>query len=302
MKLRIGARGSALSVAQTEIVAGLLRRAGIEVEVLTFRTTGDQLSHLGAEISGKGIFTKEIDEALLDGRVDVGVHSLKDLPSKVPEGIVLAAVPPREDPSDVSISRGSVPLSALAAGARIGTASPRRKAQLLAWRPDLEVIEARGNVDTRIRRLHEGRWNAIVLARAGLARLSRLNEITETLSFDRMLPAVGQGALAVMAREGDREAAKLLADLNHELSHREVIAERTLLRYLEAGCRAPLAGLARYKDGALTLRARVFSPDGRRLLEEEGRGPAADPEALGKRVAEKLLERGAADLIAEARA
>lgn len=301
MKLRIGARGSALSLAQTEIVAGALRRAGLEVEVVTFRTTGDQLSRLGAEISRKGVFTKEIDEALLEGRVDLGVHSLKDLPSEIREGIVLAAVPPREDPSDVLISRDSVPLSALPAGARIGTGSPRRKAQLLAMRPDFEVIEARGNVDTRIRRLRESRWDAIVLARAGLARLGRLDEVTEVLGPDSMLPAIGQGALALIAREGDSAIADLLVSLDDEASHREALAERTLLRYLEAGCRAPLAGLARHRDGALSLRARVFSPDGRRVLEEEETGPAKNPEALGRRVAEKLLERGAADLIAEAR-
>lgn len=301
MKLRFGARGSALSVAQTELVARSL--AGVvEVEVLTFRTTGDRLSQANAEISGKGIFTKEIDEALLEGRVDVGVHSLKDLPSEIPAGLVLAAVPAREDPSDVLISHPSAPLAHLPTGARIGTGSPRRKAQLLALRPDLAVIDARGNVDTRIRRLREGKWDAIVLARAGLARLGRLEDVSEVFGPDRMLPAIGQGALALIAREEDSETRRALAFLDDEECHRQVLAERTLLTHLEAGCRAPLAGLARSApQGSLTLAAGVFSPDGRRLLREEATGPATDPQSLGRRVAEALLARGAADLIREAR-
>jgi len=301
VKLRLGARGSALSLAQTGEVARAF--AGrFDVEVLAIQTTGDRLSRLNAEISRKGVFTKEIDEALLDGRVDVGVHSLKDLPSQIPPGLVLAAVPAREDPSDALISHPSRPLSDLPRGARIGTGSPRRKAQLLALRPDLEVVDARGNVDTRLRRLREGKWNAIVLARAGLARLGRLEDIAEVFGPDRMLPAIGQGALALIAREGDSAVREALALLDDERSHREALAERALLRYLEAGCRAPLAGLARAVGGALSLSAGVFSPDGRRLLREDGSGPADLPEAVGRRVAEALLTRGAAKLIAEARA
>lgn len=299
--MKLGARGSALSLAQTEWVARSL--AGVVgVEVLTFRTTGDRLSQANAEISGKGIFTKEIDEALLEGRVDVGVHSMKDLPSEIPAGLVLAAVPAREDPSDVLISHSSAPLAHLPTGARIGTGSPRRKAQLLALRPDLTVLDARGNVDTRIRRLREGRWDAIVLARAGLARLGRLEDVSEAFGYDRMLPAIGQGALALIAREEDSETRRALAFLDDEECHRQVLAERTLLTHLEAGCRAPLAGLAQKSaQGMLTLEAGVFSPDGRKLLREEATGPAADPSGLGRRVAEALLARGAADLIREAR-
>jgi hydroxymethylbilane synthase len=168
MTLRLAARGSALSLVQVELVARML--APLSTSIETFRTTGDRLSHLGAEIVGKGVFTREIDEALLDGRADVGVHSLKDLPSEIPSGLVLAAVPLREDPSDVLLSRPRVPFSRLPSGARVGTGSPRRRAQLLAARPDLCVVDARGNVDTRIRRLEEGKWDAIVLARAVLAR------------------------------------------------------------------------------------------------------------------------------------
>lgn len=300
MRLRIGARGSALSLAQTELVASALRERA-DVEVITIRTTGDQLSRLDGEMTGKDLFTREIDEALLDGRIDLGVHSLKDLPSRLPDGLVLAAVPPREDPSDALVSRDGLTLAALPRGVRIGTSSPRRRAQVLVARPDAEVVEARGNVDTRIRRLHEGRWDAIVLARAGLARLGRLVEITEVLPVAVMIPAIGQGALAVVAREEDRAVREELSHLDDVPSHREALAERALLDLLEAGCRAPVAGLASARGPRLRLTGAVFAPDGSRTLSEEGEGPADDPERLGREVARRLLDRGAGDLMALAR-
>lgn len=300
MKLRIGARGSALSLAQTEIVAAALRD-GVEVEVITFRTTGDRLSGLGAVMTGKDLFTREIDEALLDGRVDVGVHSLKDLPSRLPGGLALAAIPPREDPSDVLVSREGDSFVSLPAGARVGTSSPRRRAQILSARPDLDVIDARGNVDTRIRRLREGRWDAIVLARAGLARLGRLADVTEVLPSTWMLPAIGQGALAVVTREDDGPVRDLVAGIDHRPSHREALAERALLDFLEAGCRAPVAGLARPDRDRLRLHAAVFSPDGSRSLREEAEGSPEAAEELGREVARRLLARGAGELIAFAR-
>ncbi|MGH9316318.1 MAG: hydroxymethylbilane synthase [Thermoanaerobaculia bacterium] len=301
MKIRLACRASALSRAQVEIVARALSKQA-QVEVATYQTTGDRLSHLDAAIRGKGIFTREIDEALLTGRADVGVHSLKDLPSEMPEGLVLAAVPVREDPSDALVSRPHRTFADLPEGSRIGTGSPRRRAQLLAARPDLEIAEARGNVDTRIRRLAEGRWDAIVLARAGLARLGRLEEVSEVFSSEILLPAVGQGALALVIRHGDESTEEILAGLDDPASHRAALAERTLLRCLQAGCRAPLAGLATEKDGRLKLSAGVFSLGGDRVLREEGSGPAEEPEALGRAVAERLLARGAAELIGQARA
>jgi hydroxymethylbilane synthase len=252
-------------------------------------------------MTGKDLFTREIDEALLEGRVDIGVHSLKDLPSVLSDGLVLAAVPPREDPSDVLISRDSRSLESLPRGARVGTSSPRRRAQILTARPDAEVIEARGNVDTRIRRLREGRWNAIVLARAGLARLQRLDEITEVLSPSVMLPAIGQGALAIVARRDDAAVRDLVARLDDPPSHRAVDAERALLALLEAGCRAPVAGLARTEGSRLALTGAVFAPDGSRTLREESESAADDPEALGAEVARRLIARGAAELIVLAR-
>lgn len=300
MKLRLGARGSALSLAQAGLVArGLAPWA--EVEIVTVKTTGDRKSASGAAISWKGEFTKELDDALLARRVEFAVHSLKDVPATLPEGLALSAVPLREDPSDVLVAHPPRPFSDLPQGARVGTSSPRRKAQLLAARPDLLVLEARGNVETRIERLREGRFDAIVLARAGLARLGRLEEISDVFSPDVLLPAVGQGALALVSREEDGEVRALLARLDDADSHASVLAERSLLAALEVGCRAPVAGRASVMSGELRLQAGVFSGDGSRVLREEGSGPAAECIALGRAVAEKLLARGAAELIGEGR-
>lgn len=300
MAIRIGARGSALSLAQTELVARALRE-GAEVEVVPIRTTGDRLSRLEAAMTGKDLFTREIDEALLAGQIDLGVHSLKDLPSRLPDRLTLAAVPRREDPSDVLVSRGRKTLDSLPPRARVGTSSARRRAQVLAVRPDAEVLEARGNIDTRIRRLDEDRWDAIVLARAGLARLGRLDEVAEVLAFSTMLPAIGQGALAIVTRNDDPAVQDRISRLDDPVSHREILAERALLDLLDAGCRAPVAGLARVEGDRIRLAGAVFAPDGSRTLREEAEGSAADPESLGREVAERLLARGAASLIALAR-
>ncbi|HEY3171615.1 MAG TPA: hydroxymethylbilane synthase [Thermoanaerobaculia bacterium] len=301
MKIRLGGRGSRLSLAQLEIVARALSPRS-EVEIVTFTTTGDRLSRVNSAMTGKDLFTREIDEALLDGRIDLGIHSAKDLPSRLSEGLELAAVLPREDPSDVVVTRDGGTLRVLPAGSRVGTSSPRRRAQILSARPDLEVAEARGNVDTRIRRLREGRWDAIVLARAGLMRLGRLDDASEVLPASWMLPAIGQGALAVVARTDEGSLRELVAGIDHPPSHREVRAERAVLDLLEAGCRAPVAGLARTEGGRMLLEAAVFSPDGSRTLREEAEGIAERPEDLGREVARRLLARGAAELIAIARA
>lgn len=300
MSVRLAARGSALSTVQVEWVAKALGPR-VETEIGTYKTTGDRLSHLDQAITGKGVFTKEIDEALLDGRADVGVHSLKDLPSELPPGLVLAAVPLRQDPSDVLVSRPRIRFAELPIGARVGTGSPRRRAQLLAARPDLSVLEARGNVDTRIRRLEEGRWDAIVLARAGLARLARLEEVCDVFPQDVLLPAIGQGALALVTREGDADAARALAPLDHAPSHREVLAERRLLKRLHAGCQAPLAGRAIFSEGRMRVLAGVFSLDGTDAIREEAEGPADQAIALADRVADALLARGAERILEGAR-
>ena len=299
MRLRLGARGSPLSLAQAKLVTEAFGGVA-EVELVVVKTTGDRLSAAGSPIEWKGDFTRELDEALLDERIDFAVHSLKDVPTDVPEGLVLAAVPPREDPRDVLVTRPRRLFEELARGARVGTASPRRRAQLLAVRPDLVILEARGNVDTRLSLLAEGRFDAIVLARAGLARLKRLEEISEILPDSVVLPAIGQGSLAIYARRGDEAVLSLLESLDHAPSRREAEAERSLLATLEAGCKAPVAGLARVRDGAVAITAAVFSPDGRQSLREHFSGPAREAVSVGQTAGERLLSRGAAALIGRA--
>ena len=298
MRLRLGARGSALSLAQAALVREALG-GGAAVEIVTIRTTGDRLSADGAPIGWKGDFTKELDEALLDGRIDLAVHSLKDVPSAIPEGLAIAAVPPREDPRDALLSHPRRAFADLPRGARVGTSSPRRQAQLRSARPDLEILEARGNVDTRIRRMQEGRFDALVLARAGLARLGRLDDIAEVFSESLLLPAVGQGALAIVTRAGSEHARTVALRLDHAPSHGAILAERAFLAALEAGCRAPVAGQARVEGESLSLAGAVFSLDGRRTLRGERSGPAREAASLGRALGEDLLARGAAALMAE---
>jgi hydroxymethylbilane synthase len=289
---------------QADHVGAALRTAhpGLVVEQQIIVTTGDRTTQGPLwQAGGKGVWVKEIEAALLDGTIDLAVHSLKDVPAEVAPGLILACIPARADVRDAVVSRNHVPLALLPAKARVGTSSARRRAQVLAARPDAEVLEARGNIDTRIRRLDEERWDAIVLARAGLARLGRLDEVAEVLPFSTMLPAIGQGALAIVAREDDSAVRDRVSRLDDLVSHREVRAERALLDLLEAGCRAPVAGLARVEGDRLRLAGAVFAPDGSRTLREEAEGPAEDPEKLGREVAERLLARGAASLIALAR-
>jgi hydroxymethylbilane synthase len=296
-RLKLGARGSALSLAQATFVQRELGGEGT-IELVTVRTTGDRLSAENKPIGWKGDFTKELDEALLDGRIDFAVHSLKDVPSELPQGLVLAAVPPREDPRDVLISRPRRTFAELPRGARVGTSSPRRGAQVRAARPDLEILEARGNVDTRIRRLAEGRFDAIVLARAGLARLGRLEEIVEVFDESVLLPAVAQGAIGIVARGDDAATGAVVRRLDHPGSHAEVLAERAFLGTLQAGCRAPVAGRARGNGGTLSLSGAVFSSDGKRILRGSRQGTTAEAESVGRSLALELLQRGASALIA----
>jgi hydroxymethylbilane synthase len=297
MRLRLGARGSALSLAQAALVT---RALGGEdaVDLVVVRTTGDRRSAAGAPISWKGDFTRELDEALLAGRIDLAVHSLKDVPSALPSGLVLAAVPEREDPRDVLVAEPRRTFAELPHGARVGTSSPRRKAQLQRARADLEILEARGNVDTRIRRLREGRFDALVLARAGLARLGRADEIAEVFDESVLLPAVGQGALAIVTRLD--HVPETVRGLDHPASHAEVLAERGFLSALEAGCRAPVAARARASGSRLDFEGAVFSADGATALRASGSGSAADADAVGRRAAEELLARGAAGLVGAA--
>jgi hydroxymethylbilane synthase len=311
--LRLGTRGSKLARWQAEWVADRLQRNGCAVELVEIATRGDmERVQSIEEIGTRGVFTKEIQRALLAGDVDLAVHSLKDLPTELVDGLVLAAVPPRENPSDVLICRhdlaaaepsvASTPYSALPRNARVGTGSLRRQAQIRHLRPDLQVADVRGNVDTRLRKLDEGQFDAIILAEAGLRRLGLADRITQVLPFDVMLPAVGQGALGIECRTDDAETRAILANLDDRATHSAVTAERSLLEHLRGGCMAPIGALARIEAGKLHLSAVVLSADGARRLAAADESDSLDnAHALGRRVADALLAKGAAKLIAESR-
>lgn len=294
MKLRFGTRGSRLAVAQTAAVADALRARGLEIEVLTIRTSGDRLADVAlADFGGKALFVKEIEEALLDGRVDAGVHSLKDMPALLPEGLCLAAFPRREDPRDVLLTRAGGGLDDLPRGARVATSSLRRRALLLSRRPDLGVEPIRGNVDTRLRKLDEGLYDAMIMARAGLDRLGLKPEHCHVLSVQELLPAVGQGILGVEVRVADQSVADALHHLDDAAARAEALAERAFLRRLGAGCHTPVAGLARLTGASVEMDGLVSSLDGRTVIRGRRDGPASRAEAVGESLAEDLLSRGA---------
>jgi hydroxymethylbilane synthase len=298
-RARLGTRGSALARAQAEMVRRDLeaRHPGLAIDVELIRTTGDRLQRGPlAPAGGKGLFVKEIEDALLAGGIDFAVHSMKDMPAVQRAGLVLAATPRRADPRDVLVSRAP-DLAALPRGARVGTASVRRRAQLRAARPDLDVVVLRGNVDTRLRRWRDGDFDAIVLAAAGLARLGIDEPAARPLSPDVLLPAVGQGALALECRAGDAETLALLAVLDDPDSARAVAAERGFLRAIGGDCNTPLAAYAIVEGDRLRLRAQVSDLDGERRLDDAAEGAAGDAEAIGRALAERLLARGAGALL-----
>jgi hydroxymethylbilane synthase len=295
VKLKLGSRGSALALRQTDLVAQALGRHGVEVEVIQIRTSGDRLAQVAlGEFGGKGLFVKEIEEALLDGRVDVGVHSLKDMPAASPVGLCLAAFPRREDPRDVFITRsgGQTP-DDLQPAAIVGTSSLRRRVLLLARRPDLRVEPIRGNVETRLAKLDSGAYDAIVLAHAGLVRLGLAPAHTCLLPADDFVPAAGQGIIGLQAREHDCPTLEALALLDDARTRREAEAERAFLHRLGAGCHTPVAGHARLDGDALSLTGLVASLDATDVLRSSISGPASAPVALGEKVADELLARGA---------
>lgn len=302
--LRLGTRRSALATTQSTWVADQLRAAGHEVELVEITTHGDVSGALLTAIGGTGVFAAEIRKALMDGRIDVAVHSLKDLPTAPEPGLVIAAVPEREDPRDVLVARDGLTLGELPAGSVVGTGSPRRAAQLAALGLGLQVRPIRGNVGTRLRLVESGEVDAVVLARAGLARLGRLELATEVLDPIQVLPAPGQGALAVECRADRADVLAAVHVLDDPDTRARVLAERSLLATLEAGCTAPIGALAEVVDGEdgleLSLRAFAGSEDGTLELRRSLVGPYDDPEALGARLAQILLEDGAADLDASA--
>ncbi len=303
MRLRVGTRGSALALCQARQIAAELARRGAVVEIVPIRTTGDTLTGSLVAAGGKGLFVKEIEAALLDGSVDVAVHSLKDVPALIARGLALVATPPREDPRDVMVSRaGGVGLDGLAAGARVGTSSLRRRAQLLARRADVTPVAIRGNVDTRLRKLADGEVDAVLLAAAGLRRLGLAPAGMVTLAPEEFVPAVGQGALALEARADDAAACAALRALDHAPSAAAVAAERAFLVTIGGDCQTPLAAHARVTATGISLRALVSEVDGSGALEDTIAGAVGDAAVLGARLATTLLARGAAEIIARARA
>lgn len=299
-RVRLGTRSSPLARWQAEWVAARLTALGVIVEMIHITTQGDVKTGPLGQIGGQGLFTKEIQRALLDNEIDLAVHSLKDLPTADVPGLSIAAVPKRESVNDVLVGPFRA-LDELPEGARIGTGSLRRRAQLLHQRPDLHLLEIRGNVDTRLRKLDAGEYDAIVLAQAGLSRLGLADRITYIIPQQMMLPAVGQGALGLETRADDAATKEILQPLNDPSTLAAVTAERTLLQTLRAGCLAPVGAWARMEDQQLRLEAVVLHPDGTARLAAEETAAAANAIALGQQVADELLQKGAAELIAAAR-
>jgi hydroxymethylbilane synthase len=297
--LRIGSRGSKLALWQANHIRERLEReCRMTAEVVVIKTSGDrsQAAPLG-EIGGKGVFVKEIEDALLAGKVELAVHSSKDLPTETPAGLCFPAICARDDVRDALISKSGAKLADLPRGARIGTGSLRRQAQLRHARPDLQFVDMRGNVDTRLAKLDRGDYDAIVLAKAGLDRLGWTSRITEVLSAEISLPAVGQGALAIEARESEREIVDLLAKLDHAETRAAVFAERALLREVQGGCQIPLGACARIENGALVLDACIASLDGAKYIHKRVSGDAGDPDSLGIRAGQELLAAGGAEIL-----
>ncbi|MGH9686105.1 MAG: hydroxymethylbilane synthase [Candidatus Acidiferrales bacterium] len=306
-RLRIGTRGSALALWQANFIADRIREsAGVEIDFVRVRTSGDHmqtasvakpLAEYSAENVAKGIFIKELEDALLAGSVDLAVHSMKDVPTETPAGLAFPAITQREDPRDCLISRQGRTLKTLPFGARVGTSSLRRQAQLRHHRPDLEVADLRGNVDTRINKLGSCEFDAIVLAMAGVNRLGLAGKITQVLDEEIMLPAVGQGALGIETRSGDVETAGFVATLDHAETRACVTAERAVLRKLQGGCQIPLGALAHVRGDILYLEAAVFSPRGSEHVQSSEEGPVTDAALIGERLGASLLEAGADNIL-----
>jgi hydroxymethylbilane synthase len=300
--LVIGTRGSRLALWQAEWTQARLKTLAPDVSVTLRKitTSGDRFVDVPlAMVGGKGLFVKEIEEALLKGEIDLAVHSMKDVPTVLPDDLEILCVPPREDPRDVLISKEALPLRSLPTGACVGTSSLRRQSQLLHYRPDLRVKVLRGNLDTRLRKLRESEFDAIVLAAAGLKRMGWSDQVTEYLPFEVSLPAIGQGALGLEGRRNDPFVRDLLAQLDDAPTRTAVTAERALLERLEGGCQVPIAGHAEIKGGALSLTGLIASVDGRRFLRDSIDGVVSEARTLGTRLAERLLAQGGDTILNE---
>ena len=297
-ELRIGARSSPLSLAQAEEVAAPLRKRfpDLRFEVVTLSTAGDRDRKSSLVSLGRGAFVKEIEVALLEGRIDMAVHSAKDVPSDLPEGLTLAGTVPRRDPRDVLVDRWSLPLDELPPGARLGTSSPRRTAQIKARRPDIEMTPIRGNVGTRLEKARGPDYDGVVLAAAGLARLGRLDEVAEYLPIDVCTPDVGQGTLAIEVREEDRELIEMMERIDDVPTSIALRAERSFLAALRGGCTVPVAAYGRIEDGRLRITSMAAAPDGSRVYRIDRDWPPERPEEAGTRMAEALLDAGAHEI------
>ena len=295
--LVVGSRGSQLALWQAHWVKERLEDLGEECRIEIIRTTGDKITDVAlSKVGTKGLFTKEIEEALLAGSIDLAVHSLKDMPTDLPDGLTLAAIPARDDPRDALVGAR---LSALKPGARIGTSSLRRAAQIRAFRSDLQIENIRGNVDTRLRKLDEGQYDAILLAAAGLRRLDLATRIAELLDPEVMCPAVGQGALAIETRDDNGRAFTVCALLDHPASRIAVTAERALLAALGGGCQVPIGAYAvvEHHAAAVHLRSLIVSPDGSKIVRKAARGPASDAAEIGRALGEELLAEGGRQIL-----
>jgi hydroxymethylbilane synthase len=296
--LRIGSRGSQLALWQAHHIKALLERKGHTVELEIIKTTGDKILDVAlAKVGTKGMFTKEIEEALEAGTVDLAVHSLKDLPTELAGPFEIAAITERVDPRDAFLSVKYHSIEELPIGAKVGTSSLRRQAQLMQIRPDLEILSLRGNVDTRVRKLEEGNYDAIILAAAGLTRLGKTQLVRQIIPTDLMVSAAGQGALGIEIRKGDVKMREILAFLNDPDARAATICERALLNKLGGGCQVPIGAFAEVKDGTIFLTAVCAHPDGSQLLKEKASG--TDPKEVGERAGDILLERGADKILEE---
>jgi hydroxymethylbilane synthase len=300
--LRIATRKSPLAVWQAEHVARKLAELhpGIHIELELMVTRGDKiLDSPLSKVGGKGLFVKELEQGIMDGKADIAVHSMKDVPMELPEGLHLAVIMEREDPRDAFVSNKYTDLEALPKGAHVGTSSLRRSTQLRERFPHLEILDLRGNVNTRLKKLDDGNYDAIILAAAGLKRLGFDERITTVLSPEESLPAMGQGAIGIECRQGDSDIEALIGPLNHTETALCVSAERAMNNRLNGGCQVPIAGYAELHEGLLNLRGLVGSPDGKRVVRVELEASALDAESLGRKAAQNLLEQGAGDILAE---
>nr|CRH06777.1 Porphobilinogen deaminase [Candidatus Magnetococcus massalia] len=298
--VRIGTRASALALWQAEWVKSQLEahHPGIAVELVKIKTQGDKILDVPlAKVGGKGLFVKELEEAMLDGRVDLAVHSMKDVPAEFPEGLMLGPILEREDPRDALLSLKHKSIDALPQGAKVGSSSLRRQSQILSQRPDLELAWLRGNVGTRIGKLESGEYDAIILAAAGVKRLKMTDHVVQWIEPETMLPAVGQGAVGIEHRIGDARIEQLLAPLNHSETSIRVRAERAFLATLEGGCQVPIAGHAVLHGDTLTLKGLVAEVEGSTILTEQIEGSADNAVAMGRELADKLLDRGAREIL-----